>query len=576
MIRTSYQRLALLILFFSITHFALGEKVYPGEVDLLGAEETVFDWTADACEQESIPDAPTRAFRDATGSHTEFTIELTVNSDSRGTKENAELLFSLEEDEFCPGAQVKVDFHLKEGVFNSGNELKVFASAPDGDFSEPFLLANITKTDTLGSFFIQIPTDAPFGNQYKLQLSSSDPFLESNEVTDITVFALPQITLADFSDVCENLAPIGLTQGQPAGGIYSGAGVSGELFDPSQVQPGTYKITYAVSSQEGCSAEREGAIKVLAAPEVTFPAFNTLLCENFVPLSLNSARPVGGIYRGLGVENGKFDPAIAGSGNHLIQYTYTEGGCTDSAESAIAVSATPNVYLAPIDIQCESGLPVELQVSPEGGIFEGPGIFNNTFNPGLLNIGSYTIGYEYTNGTCSGLATIDVEVIADPPIPILTVEGEFLKLNRNYEKIEWYLNGVLIEGANGILLQPTQSGNYRVSVFGAGMCRVDSEEILWQKATTSLDEELLKAWRIYPNPTSAEVNLVWDPSLFSFGAEVIFSIYNGVGKLVHIQKAGNAKSKTVLDLSGWPLGIYTVEILSENRRAQRKLVVDGN
>ncbi len=38
---------------------------YPGEVDLIGTEEVVFDHSVDACEPASIPDTPIRAFRDA-------------------------------------------------------------------------------------------------------------------------------------------------------------------------------------------------------------------------------------------------------------------------------------------------------------------------------------------------------------------------------------------------------------------------------------------------------------------------------------------------------------------------------
>jgi len=38
---------------------------YPGEVTIIGSEETVFDHSVDACETESIPDTPTRVFRDA-------------------------------------------------------------------------------------------------------------------------------------------------------------------------------------------------------------------------------------------------------------------------------------------------------------------------------------------------------------------------------------------------------------------------------------------------------------------------------------------------------------------------------
>ena len=36
-------------------------------VEIVGPEETVFDWSRDACEPRDIPDAPARAFRDARG-----------------------------------------------------------------------------------------------------------------------------------------------------------------------------------------------------------------------------------------------------------------------------------------------------------------------------------------------------------------------------------------------------------------------------------------------------------------------------------------------------------------------------
>jgi hypothetical protein len=38
-----------------------------GRVAIVGAEQTVFDWSRDACEPRDIPDAPARAFRDSSG-----------------------------------------------------------------------------------------------------------------------------------------------------------------------------------------------------------------------------------------------------------------------------------------------------------------------------------------------------------------------------------------------------------------------------------------------------------------------------------------------------------------------------
>jgi hypothetical protein len=37
------------------------------DVRVTGTEETVFDWSQNACEGADIPDAPARAFRDASG-----------------------------------------------------------------------------------------------------------------------------------------------------------------------------------------------------------------------------------------------------------------------------------------------------------------------------------------------------------------------------------------------------------------------------------------------------------------------------------------------------------------------------
>lgn len=45
----------------------MAQVEYPGEVDILGEEEIVFDYSVDACETEDIPDGPAQAFRDIDG-----------------------------------------------------------------------------------------------------------------------------------------------------------------------------------------------------------------------------------------------------------------------------------------------------------------------------------------------------------------------------------------------------------------------------------------------------------------------------------------------------------------------------
>lgn len=67
-----------------------------------------------------------------------------------------------------------------------------------------------------------------------------------------TLNAAPTATLAAFQDVCLQAASFGLTGGLPAGGTYTGTGVSGGNFDPATAGVGLQTITYTVTSN-GCS-----------------------------------------------------------------------------------------------------------------------------------------------------------------------------------------------------------------------------------------------------------------------------------------------------------------------------------
>ncbi len=67
-----------------------------------------------------------------------------------------------------------------------------------------------------------------------------------------TLNAAPNATLGTFNDVCLQTASFGLTGGLPAGGTYSGTGVTGGNFDPAVAGVGTKIITYTVTAN-GCS-----------------------------------------------------------------------------------------------------------------------------------------------------------------------------------------------------------------------------------------------------------------------------------------------------------------------------------
>jgi Secretion system C-terminal sorting domain len=74
-----------------------------------------------------------------------------------------------------------------------------------------------------------------------------------NATTNIVVNAAPSVAIAALPDLCIYDGAVTLTQGTPAGGTYSGAGVTAGSFDPSDAGAGTHVITYSFTNVDGCS-----------------------------------------------------------------------------------------------------------------------------------------------------------------------------------------------------------------------------------------------------------------------------------------------------------------------------------
>ena len=86
---------------------------------------------------------------------------------------------------------------------------------------------------------------------YTVTATNSESCTAKDEV-EVVVNSLPVITIDPVSIVCVSDAPITLSA-SPAGGTFSGTGVSGSEFDPAGLDTGSYVVTYDVT-ENGCSA----------------------------------------------------------------------------------------------------------------------------------------------------------------------------------------------------------------------------------------------------------------------------------------------------------------------------------
>lgn len=210
--------------------------------------------------------------------------------------------------------------------------------------------------------------------------------------------------------------------GNPAGGIFTGPGTAGTSFDPSAAGTGSHLVTYAFTNVQGCTDTASQSTQVNQLPAVTLSGLQATYCSND-PAVLLSGLPPSGQFAGPGVTGSVFDPALSGAGNHLISYAFTDqNGCTASDTSAVTVNAAPAVSLTGLAATYCLGDPsAMLTGTPGGGVFSGPALTGNVFDPAVAGPGTYQISYAFTDALgCSDSASQNTTVNA---LPIVNIGG---------------------------------------------------------------------------------------------------------------------------------------------------------
>ncbi|HRY33357.1 MAG TPA: T9SS type A sorting domain-containing protein [Bacteroidales bacterium] len=88
-------------------------------------------------------------------------------------------------------------------------------------------------------------------------------------VLPITVYNQPTVSQASFPTVCLEGGPYTLTGGNPAGGTYSGPGVSNGILDPTIPGVGTWTITYTYTDGNNCTNSATRSLSINLPPRIT-------------------------------------------------------------------------------------------------------------------------------------------------------------------------------------------------------------------------------------------------------------------------------------------------------------------
>lgn len=300
------------------------------------------------------------------------------------------------------------------------------------------------------------PSDAGVGGPYIISYTYTDSNgCSSNNVQLTEVVTNPTLQWVGLrNSYCINGDSVSLVA-LPGGGTFSGNGVSGTFFNPTNAGVGTQTLTYDYTDGAGCAASLDANVVVNDVLPIGIDNLDSTYCVND-PLVLLSAFPSGGVFSGNGVVGNVFSPDTAGTGGpYVVTYTYTDlNGCVTSTSASTRIKPATNLLISGLvpDYCIEDNIEVDINVAPQGGTLLGSGISGTSFNPSLAGFGEYILTYEYTNTQgctsytsytvnvrgCTGIDEVDAAVLVglypNPTTGVLNfgvdgLDGETLQLN---------------------------------------------------------------------------------------------------------------------------------------------------
>jgi gliding motility-associated-like protein len=246
----------------------------------------------------------------------------------------------------------------------------------------------------------------------------------SNSATaSITVNNLPVVTSGNYGPYCVDAANVSLV-GTPAGGTFSGTGVTLNSFDPSV---GNQTVVYTYTDINGCVNSANTAIQINQLPNIN-AGTDIIICFG---TSVTLTGSGGATYTWDGAINGQtFTPSI---GNTIYTVTGTDiNGCINT--DAVSINVLP-LPIADMSSDVNIGNPVltvtftntsSNSVNYIWNFGNGITISNSLSNQtnSYTNEGNYLVTLTASNGICSDIDSLYIDVIPFPA-PIVHVPNVF-------------------------------------------------------------------------------------------------------------------------------------------------------
>lgn len=260
--------------------------------------------------------------------------------------------------------------------------------------------------------------------------------------------------------ICPGTDSILLSGGQPNGGFYTGNGVNTtkSVFYSDSVGSGFHLVSYNyLDTITNCSGVAYGTLIKDTLPNNLGITISSDYCGNQSAQPLNAATPVGGTYFGLSqglTSSGTLIPSLIMPNTYQIGYSYTSNfGCRDTVSDFLTIHPVLKPTLVNIVNICTNDSMFQLTSGlPQGGVYSGQAIANNTLNPAGISAGNYSYFYIYTDSNnCTAADTANITVVSpnqtNLTLPNSVCENDQpINLNLNYQGLNAQFTGLGVQG----------------------------------------------------------------------------------------------------------------------------------